>query len=70
MSENLSTNQNYYEDFFMRETLIVENIILSSYMKINKTQTVKWSKGSGLFCSEKKKKKKKQNCKSRKIKEI
>ena len=41
----------------MRETLIVENIILSSYMKINKTQTVKWSKGSGLFCSEKKKKK-------------
>ena len=70
MSENLSTNQNYYEDFFMRETLIVENIILSSYMKINKTQTVKWSKGSGLFCSEKKKKKKKHNCKSRKIKEI
>ena len=68
MSENLSTNQNYYEDFFMRETLIVENIILSSYMKINKTQTVKWSKGSGLFCSEKKKKK--HNCKSRKIKEI
>ena len=57
MSENLSTNQNYYEDFFMRETLIVENIILSSYMKINKTQTVKWSKESGLFCSEKKKKK-------------
>ena len=54
----------------MRETLIVENIILSSYMKINKTQTVKWSKGSGLFCSEKKKKKKKHNCKSRKIKEI
>ena len=44
----------------MRETLIVENIILSSYMKINKTQTVKWSKGSGLFCSEKKKKKKKK----------
>ena len=54
----------------MRETLIVENIILSSYMKINKTQTVKWSKGSGLFCSENKKKKKKHNCKSRKIKEI
>ena len=33
-------------------------------MKIDKNQTVKWSKGSGLFCS----KKKKHNCKVGKYK--